>query len=518
MKVKALISSLIVIVLCFGIITGSTVAIFTGGNAADISVKGGRVDIQASVNKESLKIYSGTVQQLGRNADGALLFANNGTASFDEDSELILDNVTPGDKAVFNIDVINNSSIVLLYRVKWHVTGELADVLASTVDGKDIVNGTSEWAEWDYTNGNEYSIEVTVEMPMSVGNDYQDETATITYTVEAVQANGLTWGNYADTSWYDESPEAAEYTLTTAEELAGFARLVNMGVDFIGRTVKLGASVDLKHTEWIPIGNSGVPFKGTFDGMNHTVSNLSITESTALCVGLFGMTSSGEIKNVTVNNAVIATEAHFDTETNTFVGTKLGTGVVIGQPSTSTCSNITVTGHVTVEADLYAGAVFGKEVCADVTNITVNVDGDSYVKVSSTEGNTSVGGVMGYMSEGNHTVANVTSNIDVYGSGASVGGVVGMANYGNTFVNCVCTGNVYLTEYEQDEDVSKVGGIAGVWYNHDNTDVTFRGCSFSGSISATKTTGEACDASEFDDQQIVGAAYSADMTGTLVIE
>ncbi len=137
------------------------------------------------------------------------------------------------------------------------------------------------------------------------------------------------------------------------------------------------------------------------------------------------------------------------------------------------------------------------------------------------------GGVVGEVN-GKQTFINVDVASDVVVSGlwgdfdcsigGIVGGITGMAHYGNTFVNCVCTGNVYLTEYENDEDVTKVGGIAGIWHNQNGTSVTFRGCSFSGSIFATKNTGEACDASEFDDQQTVGAAYSADMTGTLVVE
>ncbi|HAA25917.1 MAG TPA: hypothetical protein DCE11_07365 [Ruminiclostridium sp.] len=55
------------------------------------------------------------------------------------------------------------------------------------------------------------------------------------------------WNGTADTSWYD--PSASEYTLTTAEELAGLAQLVNNKIhDFTNKTIKLGADIVLNDT------------------------------------------------------------------------------------------------------------------------------------------------------------------------------------------------------------------------------------------------------------------------------
>ena len=36
-----------------------------------------------------------------------------------------------------------------------------------------------------------------------------------------------TWGDKADTSWYTSAPGASEYHISTAEQLAGLAQLVN---------------------------------------------------------------------------------------------------------------------------------------------------------------------------------------------------------------------------------------------------------------------------------------------------
>ena len=44
------------------------------------------------------------------------------------------------------------------------------------------------------------------------------------------------WDGTADISWYD--PNAQTYTLTTAEQLAGLAKLVNEGRDlFVGKKI-----------------------------------------------------------------------------------------------------------------------------------------------------------------------------------------------------------------------------------------------------------------------------------------
>ena len=81
-----------------------------------------------------------------------------------------------------------------------------------------------------------------------------------------------TWDGSADTSWYTEPNTTDTYIITTAAQLAGLAKLVNEGpengspVNFSGKTVKLGADIDLAGKEWTPIGKSGATFNGTFDG------------------------------------------------------------------------------------------------------------------------------------------------------------------------------------------------------------------------------------------------------------
>ena len=91
------------------------------------------------------------------------------------------------------------------------------------------------------------------------------------------------WDGTADISWYmDESQD--EYEISTAEQLAGLAQLVNGGKTFEDKTIRLTANLDLSGYEWTPIGTgsrsdntiTGYSFQGTFEGDNHTISGITI--------------------------------------------------------------------------------------------------------------------------------------------------------------------------------------------------------------------------------------------------
>jgi len=113
------------------------------------------------------------------------------------------------------------------------------------------------------------------------------------------------WYGTSDENWYDENSN--ELIITTAEELASFAAQVNSGNTFSAKTVKLAANIDLMGREWTPIGGA-TPLKCTFDGQNHTISNLSINANDSTKtqrLGLFGAANNAVIKNVNVENVSI---------------------------------------------------------------------------------------------------------------------------------------------------------------------------------------------------------------------
>lgn len=111
--------------------------------------------------------------------------------------------------------------------------------------------------------------------------------------------------------------------IDTAEELAGLAKKVNEGTNYLGYTIKLATDMDLNNKEWTPIGygslnyigeidsHEGAVFSGTFDGGNHTIYNLKINSfskgglgatTSSAGVGFIGL-NNGTIKNLIVDGA-----------------------------------------------------------------------------------------------------------------------------------------------------------------------------------------------------------------------
>jgi hypothetical protein len=120
------------------------------------------------------------------------------------------------------------------------------------------------------------------------------------------------WNGTADTAWYNDSLN--EFTITTPEQLAGLAKLVNNENSFEGKKFKLGANIMLNDTanwqnwaDYPPI-NHWKPINllnGTFNGNGHIISGVYIN-STEDHQGLFGIISDeGVVKNLGITASYI---------------------------------------------------------------------------------------------------------------------------------------------------------------------------------------------------------------------
>ena len=250
------------------------------------------------------------------------------------------------------------------------------------------------------------------------------------------------WNGTADTEWYDET--SAEFEISTAEQLAGLAKLVNNGNDFSYKTVRLTADIVLNDTSdwenwensapantWTPIGIWD-SFSGTFDGQGYTVSGVYInTENPNQ--GLF-RSNSGTIKNVGVTESYIKGDYYV--------------GGVCGSNSHGTISNCHNTG--TVNGGDYVGGVCGFNYCS-----TISYCYNSGIVSGTGEESTSVGGVCGFNSYG--TISNCYNTGTVSGNNDNVGGVCGSNN--GTISNCYNIGIV-----KERNDSEGIGSVCG--YNY----------------------------------------------------
>ncbi len=156
--------------------------------------------------------------------------------------------------------------------------------------------------------------------------------------------------------------ENGNVTISTAEGLFYFAKKVNAGNNFAGKTVTLANNIDLNDEKWTPIGSfndATTQFKGTFDGQNHAVTGLKVEESNKQGVGFFGKVYTGTIKNLTVEGSVSASNCNY-------VGGIVGHGY-------ATITNCTFKGTVGNNNSMQVGGIAGSGGFT-VTNCSVYAD------------------------------------------------------------------------------------------------------------------------------------------------
>ncbi|MCI8471937.1 MAG: hypothetical protein HFE65_02390 [Clostridiales bacterium] len=170
-------------------------------------------------------------------------------------------------------------------------------------------------------------------------------------------------------AWYT-SVQDGNYTIKNGNELAYLAKLVNAGTDnFTGKTITLSEDIILPTGEWVAIGTSDNPFMGTFDGAGYTVSNIEIHDNDGTETnGFFGAISRATIQNLTVRGIMTLGGVQGD---NNDVFTS-GNGGICAYAENSHilgCTNaidIDATGrYTTIDTPLLVGGVVG--LCQGVT-------------------------------------------------------------------------------------------------------------------------------------------------------
>ena len=241
-----------------------------------------------------------------------------------------------------------------------------------------------------------------------------------------------------DTSWYNTTD--TEFVITTAPQFAGFAAIANGTADgiaadyFGGKTIKLGADIDLGNQLWAPIGGrtssslSG-QIECVFDGQGHTISNLKVEKGADyvnynMNIGLFGITRTGKFvaKNFTIENVDIYGSAS--------VAAVLGRTVSCG----AKIENVTVKGDIKIEAsNQNVGAICAQGYTPVIIDCHVIGNDGSYIKADGKQ----VGGILGWSGESSNktTVTNCSvDNVTISGT-AYVGSIAAIAQYGATVTN-----------------------------------------------------------------------------------
>lgn len=152
-----------------------------------------------------------------------------------------------------------------------------------------------------------------------------------------------------------------EYLISNANGLVYCATTFNTGEATNNKVFKLTADIDMTGVTWTPWCNESQYFNGTFDGQDHTISNLTITDDHIAddghAVGFIGRLGSAAgntktLQNVTFDNANVS--GHH------FVGVAVGYNEY-GKMDTVkvTNSNVTATHANKAQCGDKAGAVVG---------------------------------------------------------------------------------------------------------------------------------------------------------------
>lgn len=421
-----------------------------GEKANTITLKNGTIDAgttaysalaTTSTNNQKMTFNLENINLIGNNSNGSVVkFRGGGELNVNAGT------VITGKDSYLGIEVGNEGTIVNIYEgveIYQQGTSSYLGGIVGTCHGStlNICGGKGQSAKsgivamssggYIYVKGGEWKAEGDV---LTVNNDSGHEGymgASNIYVYGGSFEGGLSAWTHGDPIEYsgleiyggnfgtDPSEYAAEdYTvyeedglykvfspvedgISDAAQMFAFAKMVNSGNSFSGKTVELKADINLENKSWTPIGSAYLAhgFCGNFEGNNKTIKNLLITEITPdedgyVYAGLFGVTEGTEtdrnyIQNLSIENVEIETDGHI-------------VAAAIAYPYYTTVANITVKGNVDISGGNYtAGVLAYTRRCVDAKNLVIAAD-----PASAITGKQTVGGVISDIQMNGGLIAN----------------------------------------------------------------------------------------------------------------
>ena len=536
---RALLTSVMALVMCVVMLVGTTFAWFTDTASTGVN-----------------KIVAGNLKVDIVDADNTNTSLDKGTLKFiqavNESEVRLVEDVLWEPGATFftqGFKIANNGNLALKYKVVVSgITGDTGLLKVMKFDVVSAMTKTGSEVNFDTTPGqllpsaagtpsvSDTTYYLRGHMDENAGNEYKNMTLTgISVTVYATQLNSEfdSFGNdydkdaeYSADVWDGTSATADELaaatsgttvTIDSGELLAALVQSVNDGNDYAGYTIKLTKNLDLNGNEWTPIGQkNGNKFKGTFDGQGYTVTGLKISEKKAAAfdgyVAFFGATDSATIKNLTVAGSVTGNDAAGivgkgvnTTLENchnkaTITATVKAAGIVasLDKGTLKNCTNsgaITTTG-TNPAAGIVAWCNPGATIvdCQNSGAVTVTGSGDS----------SQAGGICGNLGN-NSTVTNCSNSGKISASlaGGVAGRAKGAAGKAAQIVSFTNTGEIVASNF--------AGGVVGDAQNG----VTAESCTIKGTVSGTNAAGGIFGTTQGNSQSAVkDCTINANVTAT----
>ena len=276
-------------------------------------------------------------------------------------------------------------------------------------------------------------------------------------------------GTVASTFEYGDGTQNNPYQINNAKELAYFRSSLSAKSYYLNKFVTLNVNIDLNNIDWLGIGTgtSGGSFKGTFNGNNRTIKNISMNV-TAERKGFFN-SNSGTIRGLNINNVFLSGGITNGIAFGLFVGINYGN-----------ISSCTSSGNVNVVGK-YVGGFIG-------CNAGGNLELCSYLGGTGT-GTNCIGGIIGYNMVSSNKIGSLT-NCKNFGTISAkdylvenysgLGGIIGVCGSGATISHCENHGDVIGSG-------KALGGTGGIIGNNFNTYIT--DCVNTGDITGSENIG-----------------------------
>ena len=464
---RALLGSIMAMVLCLAMLVGATFAWFTDTASTGVNkIQAGKLDVALEMKDAAGQWVSAegkTLNWVKAAAGEQVLWEPGCTYTLPE------------------LRVVNNGNLALKYKIQ--ITGIQGDAKLNEVIDWTINDAAIDLTEGHLTAGQQGdAFTIKGHMKETAGNDYQNLTIDgIGITVYATQdtvendSHGPEYDRNAEypiDTWNGETATAAELAVATDDTnkvvtvesgklLAALVEAVNNGNDYAGYTIKLTKNLDLNGNEWTPIGvKDGNKFRGVFDGQNRKVLNLKI-ENGPDYAAFFGAIENATVKNLTVEGSVKGSNvagiaARVD-----------GSSKVINCTNRATVTGTNKAAGITVKIEANNALL---ENCVNEGDVSCNT-------------NNGAAGVVVYAQEGKFTIKNCVNNGNV--TAPRAGGIVyNVSDRGNGLITgCVNKGSIT-------SNGDKVAGIVSM--NSVGTNLTISDCKNFGNISGQDASSICC--------------------------
>lgn len=250
-----------------------------------------------------------------------------------------------------------------------------------------------------------------------------------------------------------EGTAASPFLIESAADMARLAGLcngtmttTNTTVDFNAAHYAVANDIDMSNVAIRPI----TPFSGSFDGRNHTLSNLVVTPKGDTPSGLFG-----EVENATIKNLTIAT-----CKINVTSASQLYTGGIAGYAKNSTIDNCSLSGTIVSAATTQLTADSESRKVSAVVGGIVGFAKNTTISNTTFKGSVDAsagqfaGGITAVSEGGKIEKCKVDKGSRIYCSQNHAGGITALAAFDVNITECTMEGDVICKYFY-------VGGIAG---------------------------------------------------------